>query len=690
MTQTPSTFAFGGGLDTNSAALAVAPGAVMASMNYEPLAEGYGRMQGYERYDGRPAPSQAQFWTLQFTVGTVAFALGDTVTGATSGATAIVIALPDDLTGTFGAGNAAGTLIVTNQSGGFVIGESLRVGGVPHATCTGPAGLSHGATNDIIRARKLLAQAYRRGLIQKVPGSGAVRGVAVHAGNVYAWRDNAGATACVGWKATAAGWTALPVLRRMFFTAGTGEIFEGDTITGGSSGATALVRRVVVLTGAWGSSNAAGYLDLSGVTGAFTAAEAIKVGGVNKATGGTTAEIALPPGGRYRTISHNFYGNAQRYRMYGTNGVGPAFEMLEDGAIGTIPTGMTTDTPNRIFELSNHLGLIFPGGSVQFSGTGEPRQWQVILGAGEIGLGTEVTDVIQANETAVALFGETKIAVLQGHDASDFALDTLTEEAGAFPDTAQRIAKTVYIDRRGLRSLDATQAFGNFKTGTLSGRFERYFRSRADAGRTAIGSFVCKTKSHYRLMWDDGTGLAIYMGGKVPEALVFNYGDLRPSCFGTGELADSEGIFVGGEDGYVYRLDSGNSHDGVFMESYLMTPFNHFGAPVQEDRFHKVVLELDAPPQCNIGIIAQFDYGDGEKPESKADVPTVYGGGGIWSVANYDEFYWSAPVEGRAEAPIDGIGRNASFIIISTAHPTESPHVLQAYIVYRSPRKFRR
>lgn len=690
MTQETSTYAFAGGLDTNSAALAVLPGAVIASQNYEPLAEGYGRMLGYERFDGRPAPSEAQFWTLRFTAGSVAFVLGDTVTGFTSGAAAVVIALPTDLTGTFGAGTAAGTLVVTNLTGAFVGAESLRVGGTPHATSVLPAGLFDGATNDIIRARKVLAQEYRRSLIQKVPGSGAVRGAAMHSGVLYAFRDNAGATACEGWKATAAGWVALPTLRRMAFTAGSAEIFEGNTIVGATSGATATARRIVVTSGSWGAGTAAGYLDLSAVTGVFVAAENITVAAAIKAVGGVSTAITLPPGGRYRTISHNFYGNKQRYRLYGTNGVGPAFEMLEDGAIGTIPTGMTTDTPTRIFEISNHLGLIFPGGSVQFSGTGEPRAWTVILGAGEIGFGTEVADVIQANETAIVLFGETKIAVLQGHDASDFLLDTLTEEAGAFADTAQRIAKTVYVDARGLRSLDATQAYGNFKAGSLSGRFERYLRNRREGGITAIGSYVVKGKSQYRLMWNDGTGIAVYMGGKVPEAMAFSYGAMRPSCFGSGELTSSEGIFVGAEDGYVYRLDSGNSLDGETLESYLMTPFNHFGAPVQEDRIHKLVLELDAPAQCSIGIIGQFDYGDGEKPESLADFSTIYGGGGLWSVATYDEFVWSAAIEGRAEAPIDGIGRNASFIIVNTAHPTEAPHVLQAYLVYRSRRKFRR
>lgn len=687
MTRQASTFAFGGGLDTNSAALAIPPGCVIASQNYEPLAEGYGRIEGYERYDGRPAPSDASYWTIPFASGSATFVVGDTVTGGTSGAYGAVIAAPLDVTGDWGAGTAAGTLLLTNVTGTFQGGEALKVAGVTRATSTGTATEKSGTDLAARYARLTLAQSYRRSLIGAVPGSGPVRGVAVHAGTIYAWRDNIGATACVGYKATTSGWTALPVHRRMTFTLGTSEVFEGDTLTGATSGATGYVRRVVVTSGDWATANAAGYIDLSAVTGIFTA-EIVKVGATNCATGAATSAITLPPGGRYRTISHNFYGNKQRYRLYGVNGVGPAFEIMEDGGIGTIPSGMGTDTPNRIFEISNHLGLVFPGGSVQFSGTGEPRQWEPITGAGEFGLGTECTDVIQSNETAVVLFGETKVCVLQGHDASDFVLDTLTEEAGAEPDSAQRMGNTVYLDRRGLRSLSATQAFGNFKTGTLSGRFERYFRDRQRGGARVIGSFVSKSKSHYRLMYDDGSGLSVYMGGKAPEAMVFRYDTLRPSCFAEGEIADGEAILVGAEDGFVYRLDRGNTFDGASFYFFAQMAYNHFGNPTQEDRFFEVILELVAPSLLQVGIAADFDYSDGEKVRSINEIVTLYGAGALWNAGIWNNFVWSSAVEGRAKSSIDGLGRNASFIFLGASQPAEDRHILQAYIVHRSPRRF--
>lgn len=690
MSQEVGTYAFGGGLDTNSAALAFAPGAVLASENYEPLAEGYGRMQGYERFDGQSAPSAATFWTIEFNTGSVALTTGQTVTGAVSGATGVVIAAPAVDSGSWDSGDAAGAIAFTDLSGHFTVGEVLSG---PSGPCAIAAQTE--ATENADRLEQYdtwlgAAQDWWRGHIDAVPGVGPVRGVAVHHGQIYAWRDSAVGGFCLGFKATSGGWVALPVLSRITFGTGSVEVFPGDTINGATSGATARIRRIVNPAGDWGASTAEGWIDLDTITGTFVSGEVLRIG--TSPWAGTTsgaALVRLPAGGRVRGVSHNFYGASDRYRYYGTTGAGPAFEMLEDGALCTIATGMADDRPQRAFVIANHLGLVYPGGSVQFSGTGEPLQWQVILGAGEIGFGSDVTDVVQSNQTAVAIFGENKVGVLQGADAASFALDILTEEAGSIADSAQRIGSTVYVDARGMRNLEATQAFGNFKTGAASGRFERYFRVQRSSGATIIGSFVCRTKSQYRLIWSDGTGLSVRIGGKTPEALQFTFGDMRPHCFATGEVADGEAMLVGGEDGYVYRLDRGNTFDGAQLSAFLLTPFNHFGNPIQQDRFHKVVLEMVSPPRCSIGVLADFDYGEGMTPDSGPHSLEVYGGGGYWNAINWNDFYWSSPVYGRAEFYIDGFGRNASFTFVSTPAAGEDPHILQAYQVYRSRRKTR-
>jgi len=688
--QQVSIFPFGGGLDTKSPAVAVPPGALIAGMNYEPKSEGYARVLGYERFDGRTAPSAARFWTLPFDNGTTSIGIGDVVIGATSGATGTVVTLPHDFTGSWSLGTAAGTLVMTSVSGMFQNNEPLFVGGSDRADAGGVSVEDSAPNSELRTAWSRAAMAYQRSIVGKVPGEGPVRGVAVHSGVVYAWRNNIGSTRLVPYRATSAGWVAMPTLRKLPFSFGQTQISIGNAILGLSSAATGRVVDVVVNSGTYHDNDAVGYLVVADTVGTFTNGELITVGGNDVAIAGAPSAYHLAPNGRVRWISHNFYGASNRFRLYGATGTSKAFELIPGEGLVTIDTGMVVDTPERIFEISNHLGLTFAGGSVQFSGVLEPRQFSVILGAGEIGFGTDVTDVVQANETAVAIFGREKIGVLQGTDATTFQLDTLTEEAGAEPDSAQQVVQTIYVDKRGLRSLSATQAFGNFKTGTLSARFERYMESKVKAGAQIVGSFVVKTKTHYRIIWNDGTGLTVHMGGKNAEAIPFDLGDMRPFSFGRGELDDGEGIFVGGEDGYVYRMESGNNLDGEQIKGFVSTGFNHYGNSEQEWRIHRCVLELEAPARAHIAITAQFNYADGDVPTSGANQFLVTGGGGNWNAINWNEFFWSEAVAGRAETDIDGIGFNVGFIFATIADVDEDPHTLQAYKVWRSPRRMRR
>src|SRR3546814_11220761 len=105
-----------------------------------------------------------------------------------------------------------------------------------------------------------------------------------------------------------------------------------------------------------------------------------------------------------------------------------------------------------------------------------------------------------------------------------------------------------------------------------------------------------------------------------------------------------------------------------------MTPSNGLGAPLREDRIHKLVLEMRAPANARIGVTAQFDYGDGQQPiAGKRDFTVqgagdgiaflVAGGGGDWSVDSWNEFFWSSPVAGLAVAYIYELGRKVTFLI---------------------------
>lgn len=86
---------------------------------------------------------------------------------------------------------------------------------------------------------------------------------------------------------------------RLWFTGGTGtEPSSGDTVTGGTSGATGTVARVTILDGAFDDDDAHGYYTLSATTGTFQAAETLTVSAANVGTAAgpaTDSTIVIDP-----------------------------------------------------------------------------------------------------------------------------------------------------------------------------------------------------------------------------------------------------------------------------------------------------------------------------------------------------------------------------------------------------------
>jgi len=279
----------GGGLDQVTPTLSLAPGVARRAANFEcSITGGYTRIAGYERFDGRPSPSAANYNILVLTF-TATVTVGQTVTGSVSGATGRVIVV-----------NTA-SLVITRETGTFAAGDVLNNGSGFVGTITSVEGVAADGLLDA-QYQNLAADNYRAD-ITVVPGSGSVLGVAYYNGTVYAWRNNAGGTAAVMHKSTSAGWVAITLGKELSFGTGTAAIVDGNTVTGATSGATGVVARVVLQSGTFASGNAAGRLILSSSTGVFTSGENLTVAAAVKAiAGGAATQITLTTGGRYETV----------------------------------------------------------------------------------------------------------------------------------------------------------------------------------------------------------------------------------------------------------------------------------------------------------------------------------------------------------------------------------------------------
>ena len=680
MPRATQSFLLRGGLDFVTSPLSISPGRLWMALNYVPVEAGYRRILGYERKDGRPSPSEASYWILSYTLGPgeSSASADDEITGGTSGATAVVLkVLENDDAG-------GGDYVLGEVDGTFEDDEELQIGGTAKGSADGtPRGTAAPNVSLDLDYRDLAA-AHRRNSIEAVPGTGAILGVWYYGGALYAVRDNPGGTAGILHKATSSGWSEVDLGSRISFDAGSSEPETGEEIEGATSGATATLGHVVVASGAWADGDAEGVMWLHDVTGAFQDNENLDQGGTVRAIADGAATVnALPSGGRYEFINHNFYGQAATRRMYGVSGEGKAFSF--DGTqFVELSTGQPTDNPKHISAHRNRLALAYEGGSLVISEAGNPDGYAGVSGAAEIACGQNILGLIQVGAGNTMVMGDDRMQVLYGNDSSDFQLADHSEaQTGGVEWTLQSVGAPLYMDNRGVRRFDTTDAYGNFVINTMTRDVQPWLDTQRDEKNVPISSMRVRQLDQYRVFFGNNFGLVVYLGRGRPELAIIDYG-VPVRCTVSAEDSDRiERVYFGSDDGWVFEAERGRSFDGNKISYHARLPLNHVGLPASSKKFFKADLHIDVKSQVRMYVAANFNDGEAD---SFATPETIYGGGGIWNEAFWDEFYWDSPLNGYAELPLDGQGRNCS-ILIRGATSTEETHTINGLTIHYSVRR---
>lgn len=666
-------------LDLVTPALTKRAGVLIGAMNHEPVAAGCRRVDGYERFDGQPRPSAATYYVLDFDAGVGAITAGQVVTGLTSGATGKALVNAVVTSGSYGASDAAGYLVLTVVSGTFQDNEPLQVAAVTKCVANGTAALE-GADNDTDHDTwSQLAIETARALIAAIPGSGVARGVCSLDGQVFGIRDNAGGTAAQIYKATTSGWVLQSLGRQLAFTSGgTYEIQEGDVITGATSGCTATITRVRVTSGDWTTGDAVGFLIFASQSTAFVA-ENLNVGAnLNVATvAGNSTANSLPAGGRYEFDVEAFSEIGSEKRIYGVNGVGPAFEW--DGTVFvSLANGEPNDTPTHLRCHKQHLVLGYEDGRMIVSAIGNPYNYEALLGAqvSKHKMGGAFTALIGPYAGALFCCGRDRTAILYGSDSEDFTLQENAKFAGAKEWTAQLLDQPLYVDDAGLRKASSGSQFGDFSIGTLTFLIQPILDGYRAGGITPVGSCVVKAKSQYRVFFSDGSGLAYFIGRKDPMILPFDLGRRVYCITNCQDASGQEEIYFGDENGMIYQLDKGLSFDGQAIEAYIRPAFNHFGEPERNKRFTRGVLQGEFPDKTRIYYVTEYDGGEPTTPPSVERSIEIAGNGGYWSQNdNWNDFDWSAAYIGKMRFKLFGKGANLSTAFI-TSDAYKRPYTL--------------
>ncbi|MFZ6757973.1 hypothetical protein ACO0K9_12260 [Undibacterium sp. Ji50W] len=670
-------YPLGGGLDLVTPSIAMAPGMVIDAQNYEPaIGGGYRRIDGYERFDGRPSPSAAAY-TLVYVNTTAGIAVGNTVTGASSTATALVLAVFSNY------------LVCSRVSATFQVAESLRVGATPVATVTAPQA-SNGASSVSDHVDyALLAANDQRSLIQVVPGSGPVRGVWVFNDVLYAFRDNVAGTAAAMYKATGSGWVQVSFGVEVQFTAATAEIKTGDAVSQG--GVSGVCVAAMLRTGTWTSAGA-GTLVFAALAGGAFAAGALQVSGSSKVTAsGASTAITRLPGGRMEFFNYNFTGASNASKMYGADGVNLAFEFDGNNYV-PLRTGMTQDTPAHVIAHKGYLFLSF-NASVQYSSLGAPYSWTVVTGAGELDCSKPVTGFLpqggnQAG-SSLAIFTAERTFVLYGTSNADFKLVSSIFDIGYSAFTCQQVSNDAFgMTTRGIQALTTTLNYGDFDYASISHMIQPLVTRKRGL---ECASTTLRTRNQYRVYFTDGTALAVGLtGDKVNGMLPLNYN--RPvRCICTANLSNgTEVTYFGSDDGYVYQDNAGTSQDGNAIEAWCRLPFNNNKSPRIRKRFRRAVFEVVVDGFAKVNISYDLGYGNpAVLPSAPQSDTALSGGGGYWDQFNWDQFNWDAAYVSSPSLSIDGTEKNIGLLFYSNRSQDQS-HTLQGVTLMSTPQLLQR
>lgn len=657
-----------GGVDMITPQILVKPGTCIFASNYEPdINGGYRRIRGIERFDGTRQPHKAEYAKVEgFIINPLV--VGDKVVGTDSGAQARIASIED-----------TDSFVLTDIIGTFLDDEALMVGGIVYAYIDKAPIKGNASSNAEHANLTYLASQVLRQDIQKVPGSGAIRGVKYWKGCVYAFRDSEDGLSCNMYQCSINGWQQVSLGKEIQFDAATSEIKEGDILTGATSLATAVVKRSLLRTGTWTSAGV-GTLVLDLVVGTFQDNEILKVGLTNCATAnGIVTDISLKPAGKFEFDIYNFYGNVDLERMYFVDGVNYLHEW--DGTILTpIRTGVGTDNPKYLAGHKKQM-IVTIDSELIVSGIGDQYSYTALTGAAQVATGETITgikaQVGDAQGGALMVGTKRKIYMLYGNDLTDYNLTVHSPDSGCTPYTVQNIGFAHYWDSRGLTQLMASQAYGSFQSHLLTQKVQPFIDGKL--GKT-ISSMVSRGNNLYKIFFTDGDGLNIQIQPNsnsnqpvIGDVMPFNYSGRIMNVLDS--AIDDNGVerkFGGGTDGYVYELDVGTSIDGDPIESFLILSFNSNKSPDARKNYKRIKLIFKAGTTANISATYDLSFGNFEAIYQEPSLHQILGAGGYWDITTWDSMFWDSAYSQELTIDTPGNGSSISLVVSGSSNENES------------------
>ena len=316
-------------------------------------------------------------------------------------------------------------------------------------------------------------------------------------------------------------------------------------------------------------------------------------------------------------------------------------------ASGSTITALTSSNSSdvqgaeNVVVFKNHA-FYSKGSKIFFTAPNTVDDFATGNGAGTINVGFDVTGMIGFREQLI-IFTTDTIKKLVGNTSSDFKLEPITDRIGCInPDSIQEFGGDIaYLSPDGIRLLSATDRIGDLALDIASDPI--YKDANEFIAQTDVFcSVLVRGKSQYRLFAYIPTVQAGSASGLIATKFVAQGGSgiawsttkgLKVNVADSTYSGAQETIMFANDDGFCYRMDSGNSFDGGPIESIYESPFMPITDPQIRKTMYKLTLYAQPTGTMNVDVNFKIDFDAGNDP-SVIQPPTISvtsaaAGGGI-------------------------------------------------------------
>ena len=328
-----------------------------------------------------------------------------------------------------------------------------------------------------------------------------------------------------------------------------------------------------------------------------------------------SAGVTIGGSGKVRFLKYDFDGTE---KIMLVDGVGKPYRF--DGTTFEQLTALPSDVSGASFIVNFKNHIFFGNGkNVAYTAPYKDNDLTIANGGGIINVADTITGLIVFREQLI-IFSENSINVLNGNSVADFQMQPVSRDLGCVAeDTIQEIGGDVlFLGPDGLRLFSATDRIGDFSLAAVSKTIQVEILDLIASSPNGFSSTVIREKSQYRIFGyntgytnDAAKGIG---ATQLEEGIAFN--DLRGfNAFVVYSEYDgrTENIYFGATDGYIYRMEQGNTLDGTPIPATFATPFIPLGDPKVRKTIYKSTTYLDVNGEFELRKTLKFDF---DQPDS--------------------------------------------------------------------------